>query len=437
MKLFNFYKIILILHCLVVAPSLLKAGEQTDKEWYKQLKVQGITANDQSYCYTDQRGEVQGSNFDMRVRLASVSKLLTSLWSLEKLGADYKYDTKLYIKGNSLHIKGSYDPFLGDEKMFFLISQLNELGYEKFDTITFDKNVIINPDAQHGGDEYPTINAANMIKIIKNYFNTNSWTEELKEKYSTYYRLAKQGQYRKIVYFTTENIKRIDVNPYENDDDARVLTLSSPVLYKYLKEMNVKSNNYVAETIFRQLGGALKFSNFLNDRFGLKSDRINFFTGSGLPLIEDSIRKDNYATCRVMLNLILELKITIEHQNKEIEDVVAVPGSDAGTFRNRIFPSEYKNSFVAKTGTLMHTSTLAGAMNTQEGFSFFGIFNQSEDIVGSKTVQNLMVKSIMTEMGGPKAFNYVVEGFHTYDDDVLKWLLENESNFSSVENNLF
>ena len=130
---------------------------------------------------------------------------------------------------------------------------------------------------------------------------------------------------------------------------------------------------------------------------------------------------------------------TIEHeQKKELEDVMAVPGSDAGTFRNRVFPADYKNSFVAKTGTLMHTSALAGAMNTQKGFSFFGIFNQSTDIVGSKTVQNSMVKSIMTELGGPFAFNYVVEDFHTYNGDNVSFLeLFNSDNFSSIEGGLY
>jgi D-alanyl-D-alanine carboxypeptidase/D-alanyl-D-alanine-endopeptidase (penicillin-binding protein 4) len=92
---------------------------------------------------------------------------------------------------------------------------------------------------------------------------------------------------------------------------------------------------------------------------------------------------------------------------------------------------------VAKTGTLMHTSTLAGAMNTQDGFSFFGIFNQSEDISGSKRVQNAMVQSIITEMGGPKSFDYSVERFHTYNNDILKNLENEGSDFSTVSEGLF
>ncbi len=90
----------------------------------------------------------------------------------------------------------------------------------------------------------------------------------------------------------------------------------------------------------------------------------------------------------------------------------------------------------------MHTSTLSGAMSTTKGFSFFGIFNQSTDIIGSKNVQNGMVKSIFEEMEGPKVFDYRVEGFHAYDnnENVKNFNLfdeEVETEFSAVEYGLY
>jgi D-alanyl-D-alanine carboxypeptidase/D-alanyl-D-alanine-endopeptidase (penicillin-binding protein 4) len=427
-------KVLIIVSALFFGQA--NASEKTDKNWSQQLASQGLDSADQSYCYTNADNKVEGKNIDMKIRLASVSKLLVSLWSVDKLGVDFKYDMKLFIKGNNLHIQGAYDPFLGNEKMFYLLSQLNELGYTKFDTITFDKNLVLYPDAQYIVDEYPVINATTNTRYLKNYFNTKNWNQDTKTEYTSLYNLAKAGRFLKDVQFEVANIKFAEVNPFANDAEAKVLTLSSPSLYKYLKEMNIKSNNYVAETIFRQLGGPAAFEKFMAEKFNLSSDKIHFYTGSGLPFFVDGNRKDNYATCSIMMNLISELRKRVESQNKEMEDVVAVPGSDGGTFRNRIFPADYKNAFVAKTGTLMHTSTLAGMMNTQNGISFFGIFNQSEDISGSKIVQNNMVKSIMTEMGGPKAFDYEVEGFHTYNGDTLKDFAISED-FSSIEGSLY
>jgi D-alanyl-D-alanine carboxypeptidase/D-alanyl-D-alanine-endopeptidase (penicillin-binding protein 4) len=219
------------------------ANDETDKVWNQQLRAQAIIAKDQSYCYTDEQGVAQGANLDMKIRLASVSKLLTSLWSIDKLGMNYKYDTKLFIKGNNLHIQGSYDPYLGDEKMFFLISQLNELGYNQFDTITFDKNVIVYPDVAYEINEYPTINAVTMGRVIKKYFNTASWSAASKDEYANFYNMAKTGKFRKEVSFEVQNVNMVDSNPFAGDDTVKVLTLSSPGLYKYLKQMNIKSNN--------------------------------------------------------------------------------------------------------------------------------------------------------------------------------------------------
>ncbi len=422
--------------------ALSHASDKTDLDWQKQLNRHNLAISDQSYCYTDETNKVAGSNIDMRIRLASVSKLITTLWAVEELGVHHKFKTKLFIKDNDLHIEGTFDPFLGNEKMFFLISQLNDLGYKQFNNITFDKNVIINPNAQLASDEYPEMSAQKITGYLSNYFNTAKWSKDLKNEYDVIARSSNAGRINTQVSFSAKSISYSPTNPFENDPNARMLTLSSPDLFKYLKEMNIRSNNYVAETIFRKLGSTNSFQQFLETKYGITSDQVFFFTGSGLPATLNGLRKDNYATCSIILSLIAKLKTSVENQLLELENIVAVPGSDGGTFRNRTFPADFKNSFVAKTGTLMHTSTLAGAMNTQNGFSFFGIFNQTTDIAGAKAVQNSMVSSIMLDMGGPKSFDYKVEDFYTYNEENVKKLeipffTDDSSDFVTYETNLY
>lgn len=440
MKFAQALKSSVVIGCMSLSSFSVFASDKTDSDWSILLDKNKLPKNEQSYCYTDEQGKLQGENLDKQVRLASVSKLITSLWAMEVLGPEYKFDTKLFIKGNHLHIVGSMDPFMGNEKMFFLVSQLNDLGFSKFEKVTFDKIIQINPNAQGYSDQYPLItratNAANLIM----YFNTKSWSKVFKDEYNRIAALAPKGKFRKEVNFEIGEAVFAETNPLENDSKARMLTLAAPPLYKYLKEINVKSNNYATETIFMKLGGVDKFEKFLEERYSLTNENIRFWTGSGLPYKSAGVRYDNYATCAVMTDLIIALKESAERQGREIEDIVAVPGSDAGTFRNRIFPADYKNSFVAKTGTLMHTSTLAGVMSTKTGFSFYGIFNQSSDIAGSKAVQNAMVESIMIEMGGPKAFNYKVEGFHTFGKENVKnldFMFDEPSDFIPFEQNLF
>jgi len=419
------------------------ASTKTDSEFSRLLTKHNVTpAQEQAYCYTDEKGNLQGVNLDLKVRLASVSKLLTSLWAVEELGINFRHDTRLYINGKDMHIAGSFDPFMSNEKMLFLVSQLNMLGYKEFNKITFDKNLLIYPAAQTHTDTYPTINADSNAKNLRTYFNTASWSAIFKEEYKRISKLAKTGRFLPEVTMKVDSVAFTDTIPFNKDDESvRMLTLTSPELYKYLKETNVVSNNYSSHTLFRHLGGEAKFSEWLASRYGLTNEKVKLYNGSGLPSVINGVRKDNFASCSIMMNMIDELKLSAERQGKEIEDVVAVPGSDAGTFRNRLNSADYKNTFVAKTGTLMHTSTLAGAMSTVKGFSFFGIFNMTTALEPAKQVQNYMVGVLMTEMGGPKVFNYTVEGFHTYhkDENVknLEDLFQEETDFSPIEGQLY
>jgi D-alanyl-D-alanine carboxypeptidase/D-alanyl-D-alanine-endopeptidase (penicillin-binding protein 4) len=405
---------LIILFVLVVSTELF-SSEMTDTTWSKLLETYKIPYSDQSYCYTSDLNQVEGTNQDIQIRLASVSKLLTSLWATEKVGLMYKYKTKLYINGNNLHIVGSSDPFFGNEKMFFILSRLNGLGYRKFDNVTFDKYIQINPNVQIPSNEYPLITRATNARNIKMYFNTNNWSSALRAEYSRLANADPGGNFRKDVTFEVGEAQYVDHNPYEKMSDTKIFTLSSPELYKYLKEMNVYSNNYAAQTVFLRLGGSQEFEKYLLDRFKLTSDSIHLYNGSGLPEMVEGIRRDNYATCAIVIKLIAQLKYLADRQGKELKDIIAVPGSDTGTFINRSFPTNYKNSFVAKTGTLVHTSTLAGAMSTKNGYSFFGIFNQSRDTESSKIVQNSMVQSIMTDIGGPLVFKYEVSPFRSFN----------------------
>lgn len=428
---------------LVLTTTSAFASNKTDNKFNKLLRDYDVTPiSEQSYCYTDEKGSLQGKNVDLQVRLASVSKLLTSLWAIEKKGINYRYDTKLFIQGNNLHIQGSFDPFMSNEKMLFLVSQLNSLGYTHFDKITYDKNIQINPNAQVHTDIYPLITRDSNGKNLRMYFNTASWTNAFKSEYDRLASLAKTDRFLKTVNFSVDEVEYADKNPL--DAEAKVLTLTSPELYKYLKEINVKSNNYSSHTIFRDLGGASGFEQFLAEKFSLTADQIKLYNGSGLPTLISGTRFDNYATCAILTKLVSELKNSAERQEKKLSDIVAVPGNDAGTFRNRLNYSDLKNTFVAKTGTLMHTSTLAGAMSTQNGYSFFGVFNQTKDILAAKKVQNEMVEVLMDEMGGPKVFDYQVQGFHAYDnqENVKSFNFfdqeeDEASSFSAIDGNLY
>ncbi len=395
------------------------ASEKSDAIWQKNLQAQHIPLADQSYCYADERGDVQGKNIDQRVRLASVSKLVTSLWAIDLLGAHFQFQTKLFIKGSHLHLQGSLDPFFDEQKLFFLLSQLNDLGFSSFDLITFDKKIQINPDAQIPSNEYPLITRESNAQNIKLFFNTASWSDVLKLNYAQMEKFEKPGRIRKSVFFETKEVRFLEQNPFDNDPSAKVLTYRSPQLHRYLKEMNIQSNNYVAQTLFLKLGGSVLFEKYMNEKYGLNSQQLRFFTGNGLPLIANKVRFDNFGTCRVIIKLEEELHESAQNQGLELKDLMAVPGSDGGTFSTRHYPSSFKNSFVAKTGSLFNTSSIAGAMSSQSRLSYFGIFNQTEDIDGAHKIQDEMIQTLMNELGGPLPFEYSNQQFSTHTEENL------------------
>lgn len=422
------------------------ASSSTDAQFNKLVAKYGVSPRDQqAYCYTDAKGTFQGVNVDKKMRIASVSKLITSLWATEKLGADHTYDTKFYIKGDHMHIAGAFDPFMSNEKMIYIISSLNKLGITHLSKITFDNKIRIYPNAQFHSESWPEFTPEYNKQKLQLYFNTNNWTPTLQADYKKYSSIAPAGRYVENPTFSVESIEHSEVNPLGNvlgpvvPADLRMLTLKSPKLYKYLKEINVKSNNYAAQTVFEGLGGIATFKAYAKNAFSFDEEQIEMFTGSGLPDYTTGPRRDNLATCRAVGTMVESLKEELERQNREIEDVIAVPGSDEGTFKNRLNSEDLKNTFVAKTGTLTHVSTLAGALNTKKGYSFFGVFNASENIYGSKALQNDMVRILFDEMGGTKNFNYRVEGFLPYDKDApLKRLLDEveETNFSEIDGDM-
>lgn len=424
------------------------ASVTTDKKFDRLISNYKISpADQQTYCYTDGKGGIQGKRVDQQIRIASVTKLVTSLWATQKLGANHTYETKLFLRGDHLHIQGSFDPFMSNEKMIYLVSSLNKLGVTHLKKITYDKLVQINPSAQVHTDQYPLITRDSNGKWISLYFNTAKWTSTLKADYRKYANLAPSRRYVKNPSFSVDEVTFSEYNPFglsvlkEMPKDIRVLTLKSPPLYKYLKEINVKSNNYASHTIFRDLGGEAAFRAYAMT-LGFSTNDITLYNGNGLPTSINGTRYDNTSTCRTIAKLVETLKETAERQSRDLEDIVAVPGSDGGTFRSRLNSSDLKNTLVAKTGTLMHTSTLAGALNTRKGYSFFGIFNHTENVRNAKYLQNEMVRFIFDDMGGSKNFKYTVEGFLPYDkNSTVKSLeqevdAEEETNFTELGSEL-
>src|SRR5690606_17116268 len=115
---------------LLIVPLLLSfqgSQENLNSRWLKLNSDHKINPSEQSYCYISE-DKPSGMNIHKRMKPASVSKLYTSFWALNKLGAEYRFETKFLIDQNTLYIKAGGDSFFVTENLFRVIEHLNKLN---------------------------------------------------------------------------------------------------------------------------------------------------------------------------------------------------------------------------------------------------------------------------------------------------------------------
>ncbi|MEK7357919.1 MAG: D-alanyl-D-alanine carboxypeptidase, partial [Bdellovibrionota bacterium] len=109
----------------------------------KDLRAAGPNS---SFCYVEENGAIQGVNPNQPVKIASVMKLLTTLWAVDKYGANHEYVTKIYYQpiNGEMHIAGARDPFFDRDRIYLLLSDLNRNKISQLKRLTFDGNFLIN-----------------------------------------------------------------------------------------------------------------------------------------------------------------------------------------------------------------------------------------------------------------------------------------------------
>jgi len=391
---------------ILVLLGLLTSAFAVENFWNELLNRYQFDKDKQTYCYRNKLGRIVGKNIDLKVRPASVTKLYVTLWALEKLGKDFRFKTKFHVYENSLHIEGGHDPFFTTENIFYIISTLNDLGYEDFEEITFDKNFTFN-----------WLNSTTEIReLLKGYVNTSEWNQahELEFENLTFQNqnLGINLPLRDHINFKAGSIKE-DSKPAQTPIITGVFH-SSPI-HRHLKQMNIYSTNFIAMEIFNFLGGPTEFAKYIKEKFQVGQETISFENGAGF--------EPNLTTCRLTINVNERLKFQIEKQGLQLTDLISVPGEDLGTLQNR-FQNHLAKTLVAKTGTLRHTSALSGFLSTDLGEKPFGIFNHSYDIDNARKLQDELVSHLFVNLGDPQTYMYYRADYIPLVDSNLDYVNE-------------
>lgn len=394
-----------LLFALFIVSTSVRANPTALTQDFKDLvtrhKVGAV--KEQTFCYETQ-GVVTGYQPDKMQRIASVTKLLTTLMAAETLNLNQTFKTRIYIGKDRLHIEGSFDPYFEEEKLLVLMKSLNDLGYTKFKQVSFNSSFLFYDLAL---DDYEVINQEKTRQRLAYYFNPKN-QKSINATWNSVRRFAKEegvdvsGSAPTLAAGT---VVLSQTNPLLHENPSLYLHESKP-LHAILKSMNVMSKNLVAENIFKMASGLKTFQILMKEK-GIDSKTFNIVNGSGLPIINGKSRFDNLASCRMVLKAVALLSKSVSRHKLVLSDVVAVNGGqDLGSFRDRFedYPETHE-AVLSKTGTLKHTSSLAGILLI-EGEVPFAILNHTTRPASARKLQDQFVAQMFDDLGAATPLVY-------------------------------
>lgn len=332
---------------------------------------------------------------------ASAVKLLTALDALRTFGPKHRFATTFWITGtfdkttgtvNGDLVVSGRDPSFHDEHAVAVARELNQLGIK---TVTGDLIVAprftmdFNASSQRSGERlYDTLDATRRPASA-----ARAWTDSRAA-------VNDADALRSTPSVAVMGAAYVDSVPR----NARAIsTHYSPALVDVLKVLLCYSNNFMAERLGDQLGGAQGVEDFLSRELGFKRGEFRLSSTSGLGV--------NRVTPRQMMKVYRALLVTLHESNLKAADILPVAGVDPGTLQKRYADKPNRGSVIAKTGTLPRTdggaSALVGQMRTRDGATLlFVILDQRGSVVRFRQWQDALVSEVQTTRGGPLAFTY-------------------------------
>jgi D-alanyl-D-alanine carboxypeptidase/D-alanyl-D-alanine-endopeptidase (penicillin-binding protein 4) len=321
------------------------------------------------YFAVNGRGVLSSAKADEPVNPASVVKVATTLWALDRLGAGSRYTTAIGYLGSwdpssgvlvgDLVIRGGDDPDFQWENAFLVARELNRLGLRRV-----EGRVLVQGRFwfgwEHGVEKRvtdPTQLAEKMGRRFIGTLDSARWTRSQLNTWKA--QCARRG-------WDVSRRPRVEVTGrayFSNQGDATPLLVhrSNP-LEVIMRRFTVYSNNDIVR-VADGLGTVDELEAFVNRRLGLAPGQIVLETASG--------ERRNRMTVQQMAGLLTELDIETEEQGLEIQDVLPVIGCDPGSTR-RMFPAlaaaPLTGTVTCKTGTLTQTdggvAVLAGTFTS-------------------------------------------------------------------------
>jgi D-alanyl-D-alanine carboxypeptidase/D-alanyl-D-alanine-endopeptidase (penicillin-binding protein 4) len=346
------------------------------ESYLQDLAKQGFSKEHQGIWIQSEWAELANNREEVPVAAASLTKIATTIAALEKWGADHRFVTGIYTTGaidkgvlqGDLVIEGGGDPLFVWEEGIALGNALNELGIRQV-----KGNLIVTGNFAMNFASKPQVAG----EWLKQAVNERLWTPLMEKQYKTLPGGTKRPQ---VAISGT-----VEVQPTLPPKAQLLLRHQSLPLAELLKQMNIYSNNGMAEMLAESVGGAQVVAGIAAKFARISPQEIQLENGSGLSV---NNRLSPYAVSQMLIALERQLA----NQPIKITDLFPVAGYDKkGTLKWRNIP----DGIAVKTGTLAQVSALAGVIPTKErGLVWFTIINQGGNIDKLRAEQDKFLQGL-------------------------------------------
>ncbi|AFZ27800.1 D-alanyl-D-alanine carboxypeptidase (penicillin-binding protein 4) [Cylindrospermum stagnale PCC 7417] len=372
---------------LVIAPDPNPAGPTTVQEYLKGLITSKLVAQNliQSQGIWMQSGPMLMANHQGTTPLpaASLTKVATSLVAFKTWGPDHQFETLVSATGpivngvlqGDLVITGGGDPMFVWEEAIALGNSLNKLGIKQV-----KGNLVITGNFAMNFQRHPQLAG----QILKQALNSAAWSRPAVYIYSI---MPKGTPKPQVVIAGT-----VKVEAQPNPQQTLLVRHRSLPLQQLIKEMNVFSNNDMAEMLAESVGGSTVVQSMAANLARVPHSEIQLINGSGLG-------PENRISPRAVCAMFMALQQQAVAHQLTLADLFPMSGFDhRGTMHARHLPS----ATVIKTGTLRDVSALAGVIPTRDrGLVWFAILNRGPNVSGFRTGQDKFLQSLIQKLQIP------------------------------------
>lgn len=308
---------------------------------------------------------------DVAINPASVVKVATTLWALDRLGPDHRFVTRVALHGTldpasgrgsgTLVVHGGADPDFHVENALLIAAELNRLGLRSVDgTLRIDDRFWMGWEGGSEKTERDQAKRARMMaERLRAAFDPARWTPLTRRTWQAFAARRGLDAAQPPALTVGGGAGRLEAPP-EAGPALAVEHFSNP-LGLILKRFNAHSNNDI-DRFAATLGPAEELARTM---FG-PTARLETLSGLG----------SNRLTPRQVVELMRRLERRCAELGLSIDAVLPVAGCDPGTLQRypRLADSA-AGAIVAKTGTLVDTdggvAAIAGLLRGGSGDRLF------------------------------------------------------------------